>query len=130
MSPLRASVLESFFVEQIPTPSISRMHVHRRRRAACSAAPLGLAFLLEAIQVKADVSRFGGGVGERDRMVERGTRLVRAVELGEECAFEAEEIKVAAELRGQRLDHRQGVRWPVELGDSDGAIESDDGRGL
>src|SRR5436309_15641196 len=90
-------------------------------RRAC-----GRRLLRQMIEMLADVRGLGGRVGERDRAVEGDTRLLVAAELLEQAALEAEEMEIAGERLGQRLDHRERGLRPAQLGDRDGAIERHD----
>src|SRR5215216_1431062 len=87
----------------------------------------GLAVLDEAVEVQPDVRGFRRRMGECDRLVERSARLLGASELHEQRALHAEEMEIAGERRGERLDHRQGGGRPLDLADGDGAVERDDG---
>ena len=83
----------------------------------------------EPVEVLPDVSGLRGGVGERDGPVEGDAGLLRAAELRQEGALHAEEVEIAGEPRLQRLDQGERRRRTLDLGESDRAVERDDGRG-
>ena len=77
---------------------------------AARAGPLVRAVAHQPVEMRADVGGFRGGVGERDRPIEGDPRLVAAAELLQVPERETEEIEVAGEFWGERLDQRKAQR--------------------
>src|SRR5215470_14420348 len=61
----------------------------------------------QAIELLADMRGLGRSVGKRNGPVEGNAGFLGAVELQQEGAAGAVEVKIAVEFAGQRLDHRQ-----------------------
>src|SRR5690349_12426857 len=78
----------------------------------------------------ADMRGLGGRVGQRDGHCESLPSLRLAPELKKQRPLQAEEVEIAAEPWGKRLDHRESRLRSAGLGDGDGAIESNDRRRL
>src|SRR5689334_15730777 len=94
----------------------------RTHRTRSDIARAGFAIRDQAVEVLADVGRLGGGAGEGDRLLEGGARLGRAAELEEQGAAQAEEVEVAVELGGERLDQRERLGGAAHLGEGDRAV--------
>src|SRR5262249_986392 len=113
----------------------NKMHAAAAKSFHCEAADRSILLWnldvpLQPVELHADMRRLGGSIGERDSLVEGGAGFVGAAELHEQRALEAEEMKIAGERLGQRLDQRQRRGRAFDLAGGDGAIERDDRRPL